>query len=153
MRPTTILGDALSPSINSASVPELSVAIAIASVLLAIQWISPFTRSRLAPAMALLGRMAYVLDHDPAPSSGRPRRPRFSHRRLVVCLPRVLSIDPTGSEVQLSHGPPADGRGAPVRDQSAAVHPRWGRRFQADPSRHDLRQDGELVPARHLSAI
>jgi len=29
----------LSPSINSARVPELSVAIAIASVLLAIQWI------------------------------------------------------------------------------------------------------------------
>ena len=26
-------------------------------------------------------------------------------------------------------------------------------RFQADPSRHDLRQDGELVPARHLSRL
>ena len=27
------------------------------------------------------------------------------------------------------------------------------RRPQADPSRHDLRQDGEFVPARHLSRI
>src|SRR5271155_5614008 len=61
MRPTTILGEALSPSINSASVPELSIAIAIASVAacypvdFAIH-APPLRR----PTMALLGRIAYV---------------------------------------------------------------------------------------------
>ena len=103
--------------------------------------------------MALGGRIAYVMAHDPAPSPGRPRRPRFSHRRLVVCLSRVLSVDPPGSEVQLSHGSLTDRRGQAVRDQSAAVHPRRGGRPQAHSPRHDLRQDGKLVPARHLSAI
>ena len=49
--------------------------------------------------------------HDPAPPSGRPRRPCFSDRRLVVRLPRLLSVDPPGSEVQLPDRPPADRRG------------------------------------------
>src|ERR1700722_18253895 len=62
MRPTTILGEALSPSINSASVPELSVAIAMASA--SIRYpvdlgIHPPPLMR--PAMALLGRIAYVM--------------------------------------------------------------------------------------------
>ncbi len=91
--------------------------------------------------------------HDPAPPPGRPRRPCFSHRRLVVCLPRLLSVDPPGPEIQLPDRSPPDRRGAAVRDQGAAVHPRRGRRPQADPSRHDLRQDGELVPARPLPGL
>src|SRR5271155_3778481 len=61
MRPTTILGEALSPSINSASVPELSVAIAIPPFLFAIQWISPFTHRPFGASMALRGRIPYVM--------------------------------------------------------------------------------------------
>ena len=49
--------------------------------------------------------------HDPAPPSGRPRRPRLSRRRLVVRLPRLFPVDPAGSEVQLSH--PTGCRSAP----------------------------------------
>src|SRR6185437_8955759 len=99
-RPTTIFGEALSPSIKSARVPELSVAIAIASVSLcypvdfALHAPPPWQ-----PTMALRTRIAYVEAHDPAPSSGRSRRPRFPDRRLVLRLPRLLSVDPAGSKV------------------------------------------------------
>ena len=91
--------------------------------------------------------------HDPAPSSGRPRRPCFSHRRLVLRLPRLLPVDPAGPEIQLPFGPAADRRGAAVCDQGAAVHPRRGGGVQADPSRHHFRQDGKLVPTRHLPGL
>src|SRR3984885_7158786 len=62
MRPTTILGEALSPSINSASLPELSVAIAIASA--SIRYpvdLAIHPPPLMRPAMALLGRIAYVV--------------------------------------------------------------------------------------------
>src|SRR5690348_1110815 len=91
-----------------------------------------------AVAMALRGRFAYVKAHDPAPSSGRPRRPCFPHRRLVLRLPGLLPVDPAGPEIQLPLGPLAHRRSEALRDQGAAVHPRRGGGVQADPSRDHL---------------
>ena len=91
--------------------------------------------------------------HDPAPSSGRPRRPRLSRRRLVVRLPRLFPVDPAGPEVQLSIRPAADRSGAPVRHQDAAVRPGGGGGGEADPSRDHLRQVGGFVPPDDVSGL
>ena len=103
--------------------------------------------------MALRGRIAYVM------AMTQPHRPvgPGDHVFLIdgssfVFRAYYQSIR-QDQKYNYRIGPPADRRGAAVRDQSAAVHPRRGGRPQADPSRHDLRQDGELVPARHLPGL
>ena len=97
--------------------------------------------------------IAYLHAHDPAPPSGRPRRPRLSRRRLVLRLPRLLPVDPAGPEIQLSHGSPADRRRPAVFDQAAAIRPRRRGRDQADASGDHLRQVGELVSPRSVPAL
>ena len=91
--------------------------------------------------------------HDPARSSRRPRRPCLSGRRLVVRLPRLFPVDPPGSEIQLPLRQAAGRRGAAVRHQGAAVPARRRGGDQADPSGDHLRQVGEFVPPRALSAL